>query len=183
MNKESISNGRENKPSERGRRAISPGGLFLIMFSIILSSISVAFSGLDTVEEGYGVDIPKVEAAQTEGIGLIPNSVFEVISETVREVTAYNVGVAAQTDDYPCIGATGENLCEKIALGERICAANGFPFGTRLHIENYGECLVLDRMNRRYRNRVDIAMGPDEVKRARHFGIQRLKIGVLEEVD
>lgn len=131
----------------------------------------------------FGVKFPYVEAKPPVEVEIIPIRSFEVIRETVREVTAYNVGVVEQTDEYPCIGATGDDLCEKIRSGERICAANGFPLGTMLHIENYGQCLVLDRMNRRYKNRVDIAMGPDEKKRARNFGVQRLKIGILEEVD
>lgn len=109
--------------------------------------------------------------------------VVEVLSETIREVTAYNVGDPAQTDDSPCIGASNKNLCEKVAKGENICAANFVPFGTRLQITADNgwefECVVEDRMNSRYSNRVDIAMSLDEKQRALQFGLQKLNVRVL----
>ena len=97
----------------------------------------------------------------------------------VREVTAYNVGVRGQTSDEPCIGATGENLCSLIARGLKVCAANFVDPETILHIEGYGECVVLDRMHRRFAHRVDIAMRKDEVDRALDFGIQRRLVEVI----
>jgi 3D (Asp-Asp-Asp) domain-containing protein len=96
----------------------------------------------------------------------------------VREVTAYNVGVRVQTGDDPCIGATGQNLCRLVARGLKICAANFVNPETILNIEGYGECVVLDRMNRRFEHRVDIAMRKDEVDRALEFGIQRRYVEV-----
>jgi len=96
----------------------------------------------------------------------------------VREVTAYNVGVRGQTSDDPCIGATGKNLCRLVARGRKICAANFVKLETILHIEGYGECVVLDRMNRRFSHRVDIAMRMDEVDRALEFGVQRRQVDV-----
>jgi len=91
----------------------------------------------------------------------------------VREVTAYNVGVKRQTDDTPCLGATGENLCRLVAQGFKVCAANFVAPETILNIEGYGECVVLDRTNRRFSHRVDIAMSKDEADEALEFGIQR----------
>ncbi len=91
----------------------------------------------------------------------------------VREVTAYNVGDKRQTDDTPCLGATGENLCRLVARGLKVCAANFVATETILNIEGYGECVVLDRTNRRFSHRVDIAMREDEADRALEFGIQR----------
>ena len=97
----------------------------------------------------------------------------------VREVTAYNVGVRQQTSDEPCIGATGENLCRLVARGLKVCAANFVETETILNIEGYGECIVLDRMHRRFAHRVDIAMREDEVDRALEFGIQRRQVEVI----
>ena len=96
----------------------------------------------------------------------------------VREVTAYNVGVRGQTSDEPCIGAMGINLCRLVARGHKVCAANFVPPETILNIEGYGECVVLDRMNRRFAHRVDIAMRKNEVDRALEFGIQRRHVEV-----
>ena len=97
---------------------------------------------------------------------------------SVREVTAYNVGVKRQTDDTPCLGATGENLCRLVARGLKVCAANFVAPETILNIEGYGECVVLDRTNRRFAHRVDIAMRKDEADRALEFGIQRRYVEV-----
>ena len=78
----------------------------------------------------------------------------------------------------PCIGATGKNLCRLVAKGLKICAANFVDPETILNIEGYGECIVLDRMNRRFAHRVDIAMRKDEVDRALEFVIQQRYVEV-----
>ena len=105
---------------------------------------------------------------------------YKVKSETIRVVTAYNVGDPRQTDDTPCISANGENICRALAEGEMRCAANFVPLGSRLHVDKVGVCLVTDRMNRRYRNRVDIAMQKDEYRKARRFGRQKLQVKILD---
>src|SRR5512134_82627 len=113
---------------------------------------------------GSGTDIPAPLTGRTLGL--------------VREVSAYNVGVRGQTNDEPCIGATGENLCRLVARGLKVCAANFVDPETILHIEGYGECVVLDRMHRRFAHRVDIAMRTDEVDKALEFGIQQRYVEV-----
>ena len=105
---------------------------------------------------------------------------YRVKSETIRVVTAYNVGDPRQTDDTPCISANGENICKALANGEMRCAANFVPLGSRLHVDKIGVCLVTDRMNRRYRNRVDIAMRKDEYRKACRFGRQKLHVKILD---
>lgn len=87
--------------------------------------------------------------------------------------TANNVGVRGQTSDEPCIGAMGQNLCRLVARGLKVCAANFVDPESILNIEGYGECVVLDRMNRRFAHRVEIAMRKNEVGRALEFGIRR----------
>jgi len=95
------------------------------------------------------------------------------IAGIVRVVTAYNVGVREQTSDTPCIGASGRNLCELVERDVKVCAANFVPLGTILKIEEYGMCVVLDRLHRRHTHRVDIAMREDEIEEARQFGLQK----------
>ncbi|NIO16994.1 MAG: hypothetical protein GTN70_08340 [Deltaproteobacteria bacterium] len=183
MKEKKVYGGRGNiPPASNPEKADRVRGA-LVLVSALIVAFGVGFSGLETVTEGRVIDRQPFTKMVYSDTGSPQAEVLEIVSEAVREVTAYNVGVVAQTDDRPCIGATGDDLCEMIFSGDRICASNGFPLGTRLLIENYGECRVLDRMNRRYRNRVDIAMGPDEVQRAIDFGIQRLRIAVLEEVE
>ncbi len=98
----------------------------------------------------------------------------------VREVTAYNVGVAEQTSDNACIGASGKNLCRLVDAGRRVCAANFVKLGTVLSIDRLGECVVLDRMHRRFGHRVDIAMRQDEIDRALEFGLQKRVVTVKD---
>lgn len=96
----------------------------------------------------------------------------------IREVTAYNVGIPEQTSANPCIGASGQDLCRLVEAGRRVCAANFVALGTVLRIDRYGECVVLDRMHRRYPHRVDIAMREDEVGEAVNFGVRKLVVQV-----
>ena len=96
-----------------------------------------------------------------------------------REVTAYNAGDPAQNYGDPCESANGEDICAALDSGFKRCAANFVPFGTLLHIAHYGVCTVTDRMNKRYRDRVDIAMKKHEKQKALQFGRRRLKVTVL----
>ena len=107
------------------------------------------------------------------------NQQYKVTSETIRVVTAYNVGDPRQTDDTPCTSANGENICRALAEREMRCAANFVPLGSRLHVDKIGVCLVTDRMNKRYRNRVDIAMRKHEYRKALLFGRQKLHVKIL----
>ena len=108
------------------------------------------------------------------------NSHYIVRSETIRVVTAYNAGDPGQTDDTPCISASGENICKALAKGKKRCAANFVPLGSHLHVEKIGVCLVTDRTNKRYRNRVDIAMQKDKYHEARRFGRQKLTVKIID---
>mgnify|MGYP003573043320 FL=1 len=107
---------------------------------------------------------------------------YIVKSETVRIVTAYNTGDPRQTDNTPCISANGENICKALAKGKKRCAANFVPLGSRLHVDKIGVCMVTDRTNKRYRNRVDIAMHKHEYHKARRFGRQKLHVKIIEPV-
>ena len=105
----------------------------------------------------------------------------EVVSETIRIVTAYNAGDPDQNHGDPCISASGENLCKALAKGQKRCAANFVPLGTKLYIDKYGIFVVSDRTNKRYRNRVDIAMRLDERHKAKQFGKKKLTVKILRK--
>jgi 3D (Asp-Asp-Asp) domain-containing protein len=104
----------------------------------------------------------------------------DTVGASIREVTAYNVGDPKQNHGNPCISANGENICVALNLGLKRCAANFVPFGTQLYIDHYGVCTVTDRMNRRYRNRVDIAMKVTEKDKALQFGLKKLNVTILK---
>ncbi len=97
----------------------------------------------------------------------------EVLEAGIRTVTAYTLGRAEETDDSPCIGAYNDNLCELAAKGVKICASNEFPRGTILKIGEL-ECVVLDRMNPKYKTEVDLA-GLDYQKNL-EFGRKELSV-------
>ena len=130
-----------------------------------------------TIIAGYRIS----HADSTESmLQLHKNPDYIVRSETIRVVTAYNAGDPRQTDDTPCISASGENICKALAKGKKRCAANFVPLGSRLYVEKIGVCLVTDRTNKRYRNRVDIAMQRDEYHKARRFGRQKLTVKIID---
>jgi 3D (Asp-Asp-Asp) domain-containing protein len=141
--------------------------------TILLTLLFAVF--FSWMESRIDVPAPLAPGAASESMTVYDEAGF-VENPTpgfVREVTAYNVGVRRQTSDEPCIGAMGQNLCRLVARGLKVCAANFVAPETILNIEGYGECVVLDRMNRRFAHRVDIAMRKNEVDRALEFGIQR----------
>ena len=109
---------------------------------------------------------------------VIKRSPVRMVSDsgTVRTVTAYNVGDRKQTHSKPCIGASGDNLCTLLKKGIKVCAANFVPLRSKLHVDKIGECIVLDRMNARFGNRVDFAMEKGQHNRAVKFGVQRLSV-------
>jgi 3D (Asp-Asp-Asp) domain-containing protein len=107
-------------------------------------------------------------------------AIYEEVSKTVREATAYNVGEPNQTDGSPCITADGTNACDELAQDEKICAANNLPLGTKLYVKGFGICTVKDRMNSRYESRIDLAMQVHEKERAVKFGLQNLEVSVLK---
>jgi 3D (Asp-Asp-Asp) domain-containing protein len=145
--------------------------LLTIVIAVVLSWMGSGIDVTAPLTPGIGSEIMNID----NQAGFVENP----IPGLVREVTAYNVGVRGQTGDRPCLGATGENLCRLVARGLKVCAANFVDPETILHIEGYGECIVLDRMNRRFAHRVDIAMREDEVDRALEFGIQRRHVEII----
>ena len=112
-------------------------------------------------------------AAEVRKAGQEVAAAGKKITGIIREVTAYNVGVREQTSDTPCTGAGGHDLCRLLERNVKVCAANFVALGTILMIEKFGECVVLDRMHRRFAHRVDIAMREHEIEEALEFGRQR----------
>ena len=71
-------------------------------------------------------------AAEVRKAGQEVAAAGKKITGIVREVTAYNVGVRAQTSDTPCIGAGGHDLCRLLERDVKVCAANFVALGTIL---------------------------------------------------
>ncbi len=115
---------------------------------------------------------------QTKSFGSLPVSEDAPVRKTfVIPITAYT-SEAAQTDDSPCITASGMDVCKRNQ--EDIVAANFLPMGTRVRIpELYGDRIftVQDRMNRRYDKHMDIWL--KDLSQAKQFGLKITKIEVF----
>ena len=96
------------------------------------------------------------------------------------KLTMYNVGDVAQTDDTPCIGASGDDLCKMIAQGINVCAFNKLPLRTKVFIKGQGECIVLDRTAKRYSDRIDWALPKDQKQKALNWGIRNIEYSIIK---
>ncbi|SMY37015.1 3D domain-containing protein [Photobacterium andalusiense] len=94
--------------------------------------------------------------------------------------TAYN-SVRAQTNHKPNLTAWGVRLkpgMKAVAIS-RDLLHKGLKKGSRIKIQGLtGEYTVLDKMHRRWRNKIDIYMGND-VKAARKWGKRTVTIHIL----
>ncbi|MCQ3828215.1 3D domain-containing protein [Microbulbifer elongatus] len=91
--------------------------------------------------------------------------------------TAYN-SVEGQTDDDPWTAAWNNRLRpgDKIIAVSRDLEKHGLTNGAKVKIEGLpGTYTVRDRMNKRYKNRIDVWMEED-IKKARKWGKKKLKI-------
>jgi len=99
--------------------------------------------------------------------------------------TAYN-STHAQTDETPHVGAWGDHLDEATKPGVRVIAVSpdllqkGLKRGQRVRIQGLrGEFVVLDKMPRRWKNRIDIYMHK-AVRAAQKWGKRRVKVSWKE---
>lgn len=123
--------------------------------------------------------LPSIGVSSDENPTPYSKPKYSVVSVANYTVTAYT-SEAAQTDASPCITATGFNLCKNGV--EDTIAANFLPMGTKVRMPDlYGDRIftVRDRMNARFKNRVDIWFKNKNT--AIKFGIKKVKIEVLDE--
>jgi hypothetical protein len=98
--------------------------------------------------------------------------------EGYKAITGFTLGNEAETDSSPCEGAYGDDLCALAAEGVTICASNEFERLTRLKFDDI-ECQVMDRMNSRFANRVDLAF--TEYGLAKEFGLHYAAVYKLND--
>lgn len=159
--------------------------LELLAFVALAIVTAVVVLPLSVGAEPDGIDERRVQleiAAMQNAFkdyGVLPENPYREADTFMKNipVTAYN-SVVWQTDSTPCIGASGENICDLYAQGQDVCAANFVPLGTILEVEGLGNCVVRDRMNARYFYRVDWFMGVD-VQAAKQFGVRYRDVGIL----
>ena len=150
---------------------------FLILIILVVSAYLVAsYNPGDAVapRERMQQTLPYLEDRKVSVV------VYSTVSQLTREISAYNAGDINQCAGDPCISANGENICNALEAGLSRCAANFVKFGTTLEIVGWGRCVVVDRLNSRYPERVDIAMKVDEKQKALDFGLRRLSVKILK---
>lgn len=108
------------------------------------------------------------------------------VTKTMKvRVTAYNSVSWQTTATDPDIAARGDTLKPgmKAVAVSRDLIPLGLKHGTAVRIEGLeGEYIVLDKMNRRFKRRIDLYMGTD-VKAAREWGVRKLEIAWEVERD
>jgi 3D (Asp-Asp-Asp) domain-containing protein len=81
-----------------------------------------------------------------------------ITTSFIAEVSAYTLGRESETDNSPCIGASGEDMCAMARNGLLMFANNYYKLGTVVCISSVGCGVIKDRMNERYgRNNFDVA--------------------------
>ena len=136
------------------------------------------------VEQQIGFDRETVERViafmqnETEPFGRLPQANDAPPRRTYSiPLTAYT-SEPGQTDDTPCITASGLDVCERDI--ENVVAANFLPLGTRVRIpELFGDRVfyVEDRMNKRYQYKMDVWM--KEKAAAKTFGVKYATVEVF----
>lgn len=106
---------------------------------------------------------------------ITPINLIEVNNKTT--FTAYTLSIE-ENDLSPCIGAGNNNLCE-LRKEMKICASRDLPLNTLIYIDGFGECVIKDRMSKKYLNtgRIDILM--ETKKEAIKFGKRELSYVVV----
>jgi 3D (Asp-Asp-Asp) domain-containing protein len=139
-----------------------------LLFNIFQLAIAAAPSEPISASMERATEITSVIA---EGV-----SSAEVIRTTI---TAYSSD-PAQTDETPCISASGYDIC-KNPEKKNVIAANFLKIGTKVIIPDlFGDKVftVEDRMHERFSDRVDILF-PDRAT-AKNFGKRTAKIVIYE---
>ncbi|MFC6634693.1 3D domain-containing protein [Microbulbifer taiwanensis] len=105
------------------------------------------------------------------------NASAKVQKSMTVDATAYN-SVPGQTDDDPWVAAWNNRLRpgQKVIAVSRDLEKHGLTNGAKVKIEGLpGTYTVRDRMNKRFKNRIDVWMEKD-IKKARQWGKKKLKI-------
>ncbi|MFA4845661.1 MAG: hypothetical protein WC654_03835 [Patescibacteria group bacterium] len=149
--------------------------VYILFPTIANADIKLGSFSLDSETVALIVDSMQNE---TEPYGRLPVAADADPRDTFTiPLTAYTSD-PAQTDDTPCITASGLDVCERGI--ENVVAANFLPIGTRVRIpELYGDRVfyVEDRMNERYHYKMDVWML--DLADAKTFGVQYATVEVF----
>lgn len=142
--------------------------IFIAIFCLPRIS-SLAFEQID----------PNKYISYFQNVHKIVSTSLKTEPETMKiYVTAYS-STPEQTDDTPCIAASGYDLCKHNK--ENVIACNFLPFGTKVkfpELDPDKTYTVVDRMHERYNSRMDIWMMHKED--AKKFGKKYLTVEIYK---
>ena len=125
--------------------------------------------------------VPRFLAVVTLAIGLVGTAAAEKERSNSNNLrvtaTAYN-SHSRQTDSTPNIAAWGDRLrpgMKAIAISRDLLHQHGLGRGDKVRIVGLGEYTVLDKMNSRWRKKIDIYMGNDRYA-AKRWGRRQITI-------
>ena len=110
----------------------------------------------------------------SKNIETIKNFLPTKVKSKMVTVTAYN-NLESQCDSTPNICAWGDRIKPGIIAVSRNLIPEGLGRNTKVFIEGLGTFTVLDKMNKRYHDRIDIFVGKN-INISRKFGVKEMKI-------
>lgn len=93
-------------------------------------------------------------------------------------VTAYSAS-KAECDSDPKITASMSKLRPGVVAVSRDLFNHGWVFGKRVYIEGHGIYEIVDLMNKKHKNRIDVYIG--HKKKAEKFGKRELTVALLPD--
>ncbi len=157
-------------------------GMFMLVmiasvFFPVIANADMEYEQMLPDSQTVGLIIEQMKN-ETRPYGHLPESQEALPRRTYSiPMTAYT-SEPGQTDDSPCITASGLDVCARDE--ENVVAANFLPLGTRVRIpELYGNRVfyVEDRMNARYNYKMDIWM--KQKSDAKRFGVKHTTVEVF----
>lgn len=157
--------------------------LFVFLFDFFLFAAPVLANNAIDMANKIKATNEKIISTAANNTGIV-NKDLPQVNEIKVEKVGYHVITAytsekGQTDNSPCITASGFNLCDHGV--EDTLAANFLPLGAKVRIPDlFGDRVftIRDRMNARYANRLDIWM--QNKADAKIFGVKKVKIEVFK---
>ena len=114
------------------------------------------------------------------------NEVEEYVWNPLKvTATAYNSVPSQTSKEHPLLMAWGDSLTPgmKCIAVSRDLIEKGLKHNTQVKIEGFTQIFVVkDKMNRRWRNRIDIYMD-DDIEKAKNWGRKKLTIHVAVPKD
>ena len=173
-------------------------GLVILLFSISVnasplssSKKSPVKSQMEQLTEVYKIlmvakraknakpTISKPAILKTSFSSLSPSKRSKLYTKRLRVTATAYTSHKGQTDSTPNIAAWGDRLrpgMKSIAVSRDLLKKYGLKHKQKVHIKGLeGEYVVLDKMNKRWRKKIDIYMGRDK-RKAYRWGRRKVEI-------